>query len=87
MMKRLRDNGGFTLIEIVLVILIMGIVAAVAVGQFGSTLETARVEHTKAELNQLARAITGNDREIAGNIHRNATPSQLPGHQAGRFVS
>lgn len=60
-MKKMKNryNSGFTLIELVVIILILGIIAALAVRQFGNSIETARYEQTKTELDALAMAITG----------------------------
>ncbi len=46
--------------ELIAVIVIMGIIAAVAMRSIGSTLDTARVENTKREMEQLNFAISGN---------------------------
>lgn len=46
--------------ELVAVIVIMGIIAAVAMRSIGSTLETVRVDNTKREMEQLNFAIAGN---------------------------
>jgi len=56
----LRENRGFTLIELVMIIVIIGVLATVATRKMGSTIETARVEQTKKELTQLSFAIVGN---------------------------
>ncbi|MFH1686931.1 MAG: prepilin-type N-terminal cleavage/methylation domain-containing protein [bacterium] len=55
-----RTRSGFTLIELVLVMIITGILATVAIRTAVSIGDTARVEQTKAELLQLEHAITGN---------------------------
>ena len=55
-----RNNRGFTLIELVMVIIIVGILATVAVRKLSTSLETAKYEHTMKELNALAQAIAGN---------------------------
>jgi len=60
-MKRCHaDSKGFTLIELVMVIIVLAVIAAVAVTKFGNRIETAKVEQTKREMEQLAQAITGN---------------------------
>ncbi|MCK4461409.1 MAG: prepilin-type N-terminal cleavage/methylation domain-containing protein [candidate division Zixibacteria bacterium] len=60
-MIRVRKNhSGFTLIELIIVIIIVGIMATVAVRKLGTSLETAKYEHTKKELNALTAAMVGN---------------------------
>lgn len=48
------------MIELVIVIIILGIIAGVAIRNIGSGIATAQVEHTKTELDNLASAIVGN---------------------------
>ncbi len=59
MIWRCRNNHGFTLIELVIIILILGIISTVAMRQIGPNIETARVEQTVRELDEIALAITG----------------------------
>ena len=60
MIIRLDNDRGFTLIELVIVIIIVGILATVAVRKLSTSLDTAKYEHTMKELNALAEAIAGN---------------------------
>lgn len=57
---------GFTLVEIAVVIVALGIIAAVAIPKFGSLSESAKITATKSELQSLKRAIVGNPQIIAG---------------------
>jgi prepilin-type N-terminal cleavage/methylation domain-containing protein len=59
-MNRLRTNSGWTLIELVIVIVILGIIAAVATTKMSTSIETAQYEQTKQEMDQLTYAIVGN---------------------------
>ena len=60
MIGKKNNLHGFTLIELVIVILILGVVGTVATMRMSESIETARYEQTKQELDQLATAIAGN---------------------------
>lgn len=56
-----RDNQiGFTLIEVLMTIVIIGILAAVAMRSVQSSIDGSRVRETQAEMDELIIAIAGN---------------------------
>jgi prepilin-type N-terminal cleavage/methylation domain-containing protein len=70
-LKHLSDRRGFTLIELVIIIVVLGIVAAVAIPKFGSLTENARINATKEEMLTLKKAIVGDPRVTAGGRYIN----------------
>jgi type II secretory pathway pseudopilin PulG len=60
------DDRGFTLIEIVIIIVTLGILAAVAVPKFVDLTENSKINATKQEMLTLKRAIEGNPEVVAG---------------------
>ncbi len=59
-MRRLRQQHGFTMVELVIVILIIGIMSSVATMKMSETVDTTMWEQTKTELDNLAKAVAGN---------------------------
>jgi prepilin-type N-terminal cleavage/methylation domain-containing protein len=67
-----RSCGGFTLTELVIVIAVLGIVAAISIPVIGTFIASAGETATKDELRTLARAIAGSneltDRGFEGDV-------------------
>ncbi len=67
-MRSFDKNSGFTLIELVLIIVIIGIVASVAIKSFGPAMDRSRDEATMKEMEALAQAIIGNKDLISDGV-------------------
>lgn len=57
MSSRIKRQQGFTLVEIVLVIIIIGILAAVIIPKFAGQTDSAKIAKTKANLASLRSAV------------------------------
>lgn len=57
MTRHFRDQKGFTLIEMIIVIIIMGIMAAVIIPQVSMTTEDAKLNTLKTDLTALRNAV------------------------------
>lgn len=62
----LRSESGYTLIEIIVVVMIISVLATVTVRSLRNSTDVARTNRTRIKLDQLANAITGNPELIAG---------------------
>ena len=60
MQRILHHNKGFTLVEVIITIIIAGILGAIALRSVLVVSDTAKIEQTKAELNNIGFAIVGN---------------------------
>lgn len=60
------DRRGFTLIELVIVIVVLGVLAGFAVPRFADMTSGSKVTATLDEMNGLKKAIIGNPSAIAG---------------------
>lgn len=60
------DRRGFTLIELVIVIVVLGVLAGFAVPRFADMTSSSKVTATLDEMNGLKKAIIGNPSAIAG---------------------
>ncbi len=59
-------QAGFTLIELVIIIVILGIVAAVAIPRFQDMATSSRTTASREEMRALKQAIVGNPDVVAG---------------------
>jgi prepilin-type N-terminal cleavage/methylation domain-containing protein len=60
MTARTFRQRGFTIIEMVMVIVLLGILAAIAIPRMGGISESSRITATKSEMMMLKKAIVGN---------------------------
>ncbi len=66
-MSRIPNSHGFTLVEIVVALVIMGVLVTVSLQSLHPISEQGKVEETRTELDELARAIAGNPAITANN--------------------
>lgn len=62
-------QSGFTLIELVMIIVVLGILAAVAVPKFSDMANSSKINATKQELLSLKQAIIGNPSAVSGGAY------------------
>jgi type II secretion system protein G len=60
---RRRGHAGFTLIELLIVVAIIGILAAIAIGNYMNALERARQKRTMSDIRTIAIAWEGRNAE------------------------
>jgi prepilin-type N-terminal cleavage/methylation domain-containing protein len=64
--RRCRLDRGFTLIELAIIIVILGVLAGVSIPVFSNFTTSAKTNATREEMNTIKRAIVGNASAVAG---------------------
>jgi len=62
----MKSETGFTLIELVIIIVVLGVVAAVAIPRIGDIITGSKTNATKEEMMRLKSAIMGNPAVTSG---------------------
>ncbi len=81
-MKRTRKTKGFTLVEIMIVVLIIGILLAIAVPNFLKARETSRTKTCVANMRQ----IEGAKEQWAMEMNMGATSTPVAGDLAPAYI-
>ena len=80
--KRMAKRSGFTLIEIILVVVIIGILAGIAIPRMGGKTERAQITQAKANIQALSAAIQ--EYEIDKGSYPSGLDDLLQKDDAGR---
>ncbi len=62
----LQRRDGFTVLELVVIIVVLGILAAVGIPKIGGLITSSKVNSTKSEMSELKKAIVGSPGMVAG---------------------
>lgn len=77
-MKNTRRERGFTLIELMIVVILLGILAAIMIPQYSTSTEDAKVNSLKANLSHVRNAA-----ELYYNQHNETYPGDVTSGVAG----
>jgi len=63
---RSQTCSGFTLIELIIIIVVLGILATFSIAKYSDFLQESKIAATRSEMTTIKRAIIGNPQMIAG---------------------
>lgn len=84
--KQLKNKKGFTLVELVVVIAILGILAAIAVPKLSKSRENAALSAHNANVRTLESAATLAVSEGSGAITWDGTATPMPGGELPKYA-
>lgn len=61
-------QSGFTLIELVMVIILLGILSTIAIPKVTDVIKTARIKATKGEMTEIKKALMGDPSAVSGGV-------------------
>ena len=68
MINKIKNDLGFTIIELVIVIVILGLISAYAIPKMTDIIDDARTNATKDEMMKIKLAIVGDATAISGGV-------------------
>jgi prepilin-type N-terminal cleavage/methylation domain-containing protein len=63
---RSQTCSGFTLVELIIIIVVLGILATFSMAKYSDFLQESKIAATRSEMTTIKRAIIGNPQTIAG---------------------
>jgi len=85
-MKTMKKNDGFTLVELMIVVAIVGILAAVAIPQFANYQRKSKTSEASINLAAIATSEIAYQAEFDNFMDCDATPGEIPPGKRVEFV-
>jgi prepilin-type N-terminal cleavage/methylation domain-containing protein len=78
--------SGFTLIELIIIIVVLGILAAFSIVKYSDFLQESKIAATRSEMATIKRAIVGNPQIIAGGHYIDVGFAGNVGHPPAQLL-